>query len=102
MHQENRDVVELQFDDETLDAGVEVMETLPEPRRRQEGVGLLADDGHQLVDGGDTVLALERRVVAEGAGDEIRLVDHAGANGPVSTSIKPTTSGSWALMNSVI
>ena len=66
MHQEDRDVVEFQFDDEPLDAGIEIMESLAaHPRRREEGVGLLADDGHHLIHRGDAVLALEGGVMAQ-------------------------------------
>ena len=50
MHQEDRDVIELELDDEPLDAGIEVMESLAaHPRRRKKGIRLLADDGHQLI-----------------------------------------------------
>ena len=48
MHQENRDVVELELDDQAFDAGIEVVKTLAaHPRRGQKGVRLLAHDGHQ-------------------------------------------------------
>ena len=82
MHQEYRDVIEFQFDDEPLDAGVEIMETLAaNPGRRQKCVGLLAHDRHQVIDRRDAILALIGRVVAQGARNEIRLIDHSGADG---------------------
>src|ERR1700722_17103661 len=51
-------------------------------RRGQEGVGLLAHDGHEIVDRAGAVLALEGRVVTEVAGDVLGLVDHPRADGP--------------------
>ncbi len=80
VHQEDRDIVELQFDDEPLDAGVEIMKALAaDARRRQKRIGLLADDGHNLVDRRDPVLAFIGRVMAQRARDEIGLIDHSGA-----------------------
>ena len=81
VHQEHADVFELELDDEPLDPGIEVVEALAvHVRRGQERVALLAHDGHEVVDRARAVLALERRVVAELAGDVLRLVDHAGAD----------------------
>src|SRR5882757_5595234 len=81
MDQENGDIVQFQFDDETLYPGIEIMESFAShARRRQEGVGLFAYDGYQLIDRRDAVFALERRVMTQGTRDEISLVDHAGAD----------------------
>ncbi len=81
VHQEHADVLELELDDEPLDAGIEVVEALAvHVGRGQEGVALLAYDGHELIDRAGAVLALEGRVVAELAGDLLRLVHHAGAD----------------------
>ncbi len=82
MHQEYGDVIEFQFDDQALDARVEIMEALAaNARRRQKSVGLLAHDRHQMIDRCDAILALVGRVVAQRAGNEIGLIDHSGADG---------------------
>ena len=81
MHQEDRDVVQLKLYDEPLDAGVEVMESFAaDPGRSEKRIRLLAHDGHQLIQRGYAVLALEGGVMAERAGDELRLVDHSRAD----------------------
>ena len=81
MDQEDAHVIELELDDQALDAGVEVVETLAlDARRRQEGVALLAHDGHEIVDRGLAVLALVGRVVPECLGDVLSLVEHAAAD----------------------
>src|ERR1700688_1793436 len=82
MHQKNCHVIEFQLDDQAFDAGVEIMKALAaDARCRQERVGLFAHDGHQMVHRGYPMLAFERRVVAQRARDEVRLIDHAGADG---------------------
>src|SRR6516165_8665097 len=82
VHQEHAHIRELQLDDQPLDAGVKVMETLAvHVRGRQEGVALLAHDRHELVDRVRAVLALKGRVVSELPGDVLGLVQHAGTNG---------------------
>ncbi len=81
VHQEDAHVLQLELDDESLDAGIEVVKALAvHVRCGQEGVALLAHDGHQIVERARAVLALVGRVVAELAGDVLRLVHHAGAN----------------------
>ena len=71
VHQEHAQVVQLELDDQALDAGVEVVEALAfDARRRQERVGLLAHDRHERVDRARAVLALVGRVVAERLGDD--------------------------------
>ena len=81
VHQEDADVVQLEFDDQTLDAGVEVMEALARHTRRgQQRVRLFAHDRQQLVDGGRAVLALMGGIVADRVGDVGGLVEHAGAH----------------------
>ena len=83
MDQEDADIVELQLDDQALDAGVKVMEPLAlDARRRQEGVALLAHDGQQVVDRALAVFALVRGVVPERVGDVLGLVDHPGTHRP--------------------
>ncbi len=49
-------------------------------RRGQEGISLLAHDGHEVVQRTGAVFALEGRVVAQVAGDMLGLIDHAGAD----------------------
>src|SRR6266403_1399332 len=79
--QENGDIVQLQLDDEPLDPGIEIMEAFaPDPRSGQEGIGLFAHDGHQLVYRGHAVFAFERGVMPKGPRDEIGLIHHAGAD----------------------
>ena len=81
VHEENADVVELELDDEPLDAGVEVVEALAfDARRGQECIALLAHDGHEIVDRALAVLALVGAVVAERLGDVLGLVQHAAAH----------------------
>ena len=81
MHQEDGDIVQFQLDDEPLDAGVEVMKPLtPHAWRGEKCIRLLTHDGHQLINRRHAVLALECRVMAQRACDEIGLIDHAGAN----------------------
>src|SRR5665213_804737 len=82
VHQEYAHFIQLQLDDQTLDAGIEVMEPLPRHmRRRQKGVGLLADNGHELVQRLGAVLALEDGEMPQLLGDVLGLIDHAGADG---------------------
>ncbi len=70
VHEEDADVVELEFDDQALDAGVEVVEAFAlDARRGQECIALLAHDGHEVVDRALAVLALVGGVVAERVGD---------------------------------
>ena len=81
VHQEDAQLVELELDDQPLDAGVEIVEALAlDARRGEEGVGLLAHDRHELVDRARAVLALVGGVVAERFGDQLRLVDQPGAD----------------------
>ncbi len=45
MHEEDADIVEFELDDQSLDAGVEVVKTLAgHARRGQQRIGLLAHD----------------------------------------------------------
>jgi hypothetical protein len=46
----------------------------------QEGVALLAHDGHEVVDRALAVLALVSGVVAQGLGDVLGLVEHPASN----------------------
>src|SRR5580692_462295 len=81
VHQEHAHLRELKLDDEALDAGIEVVEALAvHGGRRQEGVALLAHDGHELVERVGPVLGLVGGIVAELAGDVVGLVQHAGAD----------------------
>ncbi len=81
VHEEDADVIELELDDQPLDAGVEVVKAFAlDARRRQERVALLAHDGHEVVDRALAVLALVGGVVPEGIGDVLGLVDHAAAD----------------------
>ena len=81
VHQEDGAFLQLQLDDQPLDAGLEVVEALAlDARRGQERIGLLAHDGHQLIDRGRAVLALVGGVVAERIGDLLGLVDQPGAD----------------------
>ena len=59
VHEEDAHVIELELDDQPLDAGVEVVEALAlDARRGQERIALLAHDGHEVVDRALAVLAL--------------------------------------------
>ena len=70
VHEEDADVVELELDDEALDARVEVVEAFAlDARRGQERVALFAHDGHEVVDRALAVLALVGGVVPERIGD---------------------------------
>ena len=81
VHEEHAHVVELELDDEPLDARVEVVEALAlDARRGQERIALLAHDGHEVVDRALAVLALVGGVVAQRLGDVLGLVDHAAAD----------------------
>src|SRR6185312_6091017 len=82
VHQENRNLLEFQFNDQALDAGVAIMESLAaHPRCGEEGIALLAHDGDPVVHGRHAVLALEGGVMADGARDKVRLVEHSGTDG---------------------
>src|SRR5262245_47924460 len=82
MDEEDADVIELELDDEPLDARVEIVEALAlDARRGQEGVALLAHDRHEVVDRALAVLALVRGVVTQRVRDVVRLVDHARTHG---------------------
>ena len=49
VHEEHAHLVQLQLDDQPLDAGIEVMEALAvHARRGQECIGLLAHDGQEV------------------------------------------------------
>ena len=81
VHEEDRHFLQLQLDDEPLDAGLEVVKALAfDARRGEKRIALLAHDRHQLIDGRRAVLALIRRVVTERVGDLLRLVDQARAD----------------------
>jgi hypothetical protein len=81
VHEENAYVVELELDDEPLDAGIEVVEALAfDARRGEKGIALLAHDGHEVVDRALAVFALISAVVAQRFGDVLGLVQHAAAN----------------------
>src|SRR5450631_1845212 len=83
MHQEDGNVVEFQLDDEPLDPRVEIMEPLAAHTGcREERIRLFANDGYQVVDRGNSVLAFESRVMTQGAGDEVGLVHHSRSDGP--------------------
>ena len=82
MHQKNGEAVELELDDEPLDAGVEVVESLSRHARTGEKcVGLLAQDGQVLVHRLLAVLALIGGVMPERLGDGLGLIDAAAADG---------------------
>ena len=81
--QEHRELLELELDDQALDAGVEIVKALAVyARRGEKRIALLAHDRHQLVDGRGAVFALIGRVVTQRARHEFRLVHHTGANRP--------------------
>ncbi len=81
VHEEDADILQLQLDDQALDAGVKIMEALTvHMRSRQKGVALLAHDGHQVVQRTGAVFALKCGVVAQLPGYVLGLVDHAGAD----------------------
>src|SRR6266404_6714675 len=81
MHEEHAHVRQLQLDDQPLDPGIEVVEALPvHVGSGQEGVALLAHDGHELIDRAGAVLALVGRIMAELSGDVLRLVEHSSAD----------------------
>ena len=83
VHEEDAHVVELELDDQPLDAGVEIVEALAlDPRRGQEGIGLLVHDRHERVERARAVLALVGGVMAQRFGDDLGLVDVAGADRP--------------------
>jgi hypothetical protein len=51
MHQENGQPIKLQLDDESLDAGIEIVKPLTgDPRRREKRIRLLAQDRQVLID----------------------------------------------------
>ncbi|CAA2962656.1 Hypothetical predicted protein, partial [Olea europaea subsp. europaea] len=82
VHQEHTHVIELELNDQALDAGIEVVEAFAvHMRSGQECVGLLAHNGYEVVDGPRTVLALKRGIVADLAGNVLGLVHHAGTDG---------------------
>jgi hypothetical protein len=79
--EEYAQVVELEFDDQSLDSGVEVMKPLAlDAGCGEECVRLLVDDGHQRIERISAVLALVGGVVAERLGDHLGLVDVPGAD----------------------
>ena len=79
MHQEHADLFQFQLDDQPLDARVEVVKALAmHPRCGQEGIGLLAHDGQEVVYRRCAILAFICREVSQAACDEFGLVDHAG------------------------
>src|SRR5688572_15882274 len=81
VHEEYADIIELEFDDEPLDAGIEVMEAFTlDTWRREKRVALLAHDGHQIVDRALAVFALVGAVVTQRFGDVFGLVQHAAAH----------------------
>src|SRR5690606_34538057 len=81
MHEENRAVLELELDDQPLDAFVEVVEALSvHVRSREESIPLLADDRQPLIQRADPVLALVHRIVTERFADRFGLVDPAAAD----------------------
>src|SRR5688572_2770762 len=76
VHEKDRALLELELDDETLDAFVEVVESLAmNSRCRQKRVALIAQNRQPLVQGAGAVLALVDGVVAESASDHLGLVD---------------------------
>jgi hypothetical protein len=78
--------------------GVEVMEALAfHPRRREEGVGLLVQDGHVRVEGVRPVLALVDGVMPERLRDDGRLVHVAGADRAGVDLDEPDDVGVFAL-----
>ena len=82
VHQKDRTVLKLQFDNETLDAGIEEVKALAmHARRGEEGIALLADDGHSRVEGTHTVFAGVGTVVPELCCDMVSLVHALGAHG---------------------
>ena len=81
VHEEHAKVVEFEFDDQSLDAGVEIVEALAfDARRREERVRLLVHDRHERVERVGAVLALVAGKMTERFGDDVRLVDAAAAD----------------------
>src|SRR5262245_41148421 len=81
VYQEDAHIIELELDDEPLDTGIEVVKALAmHMRRRQEGICLLAHDGHEVVDGPCSVLALECRVMTDLTSDVLGLIHHSGTD----------------------
>src|SRR5690606_31472739 len=81
MHEKNRAILELELDDQALDAFVEVMEAFSvDVRSREERIPLLADDRQPLIQRADPVLALVHRIVTERFADRFGLVDPAAAD----------------------
>src|SRR5689334_16267039 len=78
VHEEDRALVELELDDEALDALLEIVEALAvHTRRCQERVPLVAEDRQPLVQRTGSVLALVDGVVTERARDGVGLIDAA-------------------------
>ena len=83
MHEKYRELFHFEFDDQSLDARVEVVKLFAVyALRSHERVALLAHDRQYLIDRLFTVLDLIGRIHAEIAGDFFGLIDHATANGP--------------------
>ena len=81
MHEKDAHLIELELDDQALDARIEIMKSLPgNARCSEQGVGLLAHDGYQMIDRAGAVLALVSRIVTYGIGDIGGLIQHAGAH----------------------
>ena len=83
MDQENSTVIHLEFDNQTFNTCVEVMEPLAvNALGRHECIALFAHNRQELVDRAFTVLTLVRRIHAEMIRDDFGLVLPATANGP--------------------
>ena len=80
VHEKHAHILKFQLNDEALDPGVEVVETLAAHMwSGQKSIRLLAHDRHELIERTAAILALVGRVVADLRGNVFRLVDHAGA-----------------------
>src|SRR5262245_39578090 len=76
VHEKDRALFELELDDEALDPLLEIVKALAvHSWRRQERVALVTQDRQPLVQRPGAVLALINGVVAERAGDHVRLID---------------------------
>lgn len=82
MHQEQRTLIELEFDDEPLDSFLKVMESLAvHSGRSKDGITLFSHYREQSVDRRRSVFALIHRIVADRLSNSLRLVDVARSNG---------------------
>ena len=78
MHQENCIFGHFQFDDQALDASVEIMKFLTMyAARREKGITLFADDGQNLIKRFLSVFSLVGGIHTQVGRNSLRLIDHA-------------------------